>query len=82
MVFALLLLVVAQAVVSNNVSTIGVDLSELEAKKEVLRKENALLKEQLLMASSYTVIAEKVEKDGYVSVSKQMTFDPLPLAIR
>lgn len=79
---ALVLLFVLQAGVSSSVATVGVEYAKLKSEIDVYKKENAILQEKLLSAASFTVIAEKAEKDGFIPTPEQMTLTPLPLAHR
>jgi len=83
MVGVLLVLTVTQAVVANSVSTVGVDISTLQEEIKTYQKENALLKEELLTASSYTTIINEIEDKGFEPVKQQLTLtDVPPLAYR
>ncbi|MBI2190045.1 MAG: hypothetical protein HYY87_02970 [Candidatus Levybacteria bacterium] len=77
------ILSVVQIVVSNSLSTKGVTLGKLEDETSLYKKENALLKEKLLLASSYTHIASEAGILGLVRNLRQTSLtSPLPLAFR
>lgn len=79
----LVLLLVVQAIVANSVSTVGVDVSSMQDEILTYKKENAILQEKLLTASSLTGIAEKMEDKGYETASTQLSLEKsLPLARR
>lgn len=82
-IFTVVLLSVVQIVVSSSLSTKGVSLGKLEDEKNVYKKENALLKEKLLLVSSYTHIASEASTLGFVRSKAQVYLtSPLPLAFR
>jgi hypothetical protein len=70
----LVLLVVAQAIVANSFSTVGVDVSSMQNEILTYKKENSLLKEKLLTRSSLTEIAESMEDSGYITAKTQLSF--------
>lgn len=77
------ILSIVQVVVSNSLSTKGVSLGKLEDEKGAYKKENTLLKEKLLLASSYTNIASSAGTLGFVRSKAQVYLtSPLPLAFR
>lgn len=57
---------IVQVTVSNNLSTTGVELAKIEEKITQYKKENALLQEKLLIASSLDTIASKAAGMGFV----------------
>lgn len=80
---AVFILSVVQIVVSNSLSTKGVSLGKLEDEKNLYKKENALLKEKLLLVSSYTHIASEAGTLGFARSKGQVYLtSPLPLAFR
>lgn len=80
---AVFILSVVQIVVSNSLSTKGVSLGKLEDETNLYKKENALLKEKLLLVSSYTRIASEAGMLGFVRHQGQVYLaSPLPLAFR
>lgn len=82
-IFIVVFLSIIQIVVSSNLSTKGVSLGKLEDEKSAYKKENALLKEKLLLASSYTYIASEAGTLGFVRSKAQVYLtSPLPLAFR
>lgn len=76
MVLTIIGLVVVQAFVSSNVSTVGVDFSRLQGEIKAYHKENVLLKEKLLLVSSYTQIAEEAEDKGFVPLTDPLALSP------
>lgn len=79
----LVVLIVIQAIVANSVSTVGVDVSSMQTEILAYKKENAILKEKLLTASSLTGISEKMDDQGYETASSQLSLSQsLPLARR
>ena len=67
----------------NSISTTGIKLVDIQTQIETYKKQNELLKEQYLQAASYTTIAEKAEKMGFVPAESTLDLSaPLPLAKR
>lgn len=80
---AVFILSIVQVVVSSSLSTKGVSLGKLEDEKSAYKKENAFLKEKLLLASSYAHIASEAGTLGFVRSKAQVYLtSPLPLAFR
>lgn len=59
------LLSVVHVVVSNSVATTGVTLSLLERELSRVKRENALLSEKVLVASSFTNISSRAASLGF-----------------
>lgn len=79
----IIVLAVVQVTVTNKISTHGIYLSKLEQELDSLKKENTLLKEEILEKSSLTNISEKAETLGFVASRTEMHLStPLPLARR
>lgn len=74
---------IAQISVSNQISTAGSELAALQHEVETYERENTILEEEVLTASSFTNISEKAEKLGYVEVKTSVSLTaPLPLALK
>ena len=74
---------VAQASVSNQISTTGSELASLQKQVNDYKRENTILHEQYLEASSFTNIAEKAKHLGFVEAKSKLYLNtPLPLALR
>lgn len=56
---------VVQVSVSNQLSTTGTELAEIEHQIDHYKKENTQLQEEVLLASSLTNIAKKAEQKGF-----------------
>lgn len=83
MFLVVVVLTVTRAVISNNLSTAGVDLSRLDQEIDAYQRKNALLQEKILHASAYTTLEETAEKRGYEAMSKQIVLtSPLPIAYK
>lgn len=81
LLLCILLLTVLQAVVSNSISTSGIDLSRMQQEIAKYKKENTLLSEKILQASSFLTISEEAEKMGYVESHNAISMnDAMPLA--
>lgn len=73
---------VVQVAVSNNLSTTGVELAKIEEKIALYKKENALLHEKLLVASSLDTIASKAAALGFVEEKTRVFLAKPPFAKR
>ena len=73
---------IVQVVVSNNLSTTGIELAKLEDKITVYKKENAILQEKILIASSFTTIASKAADMGFVEEKSRVFLPKSKLAVR
>lgn len=79
----ILCLAVLQVVVSNSLSTTGITLSDLQQEVNGYKKENSILQEKVLTASSLTQIASKAATMGYVEAKSQLVVGiALPIAIK
>lgn len=76
------ILSVVHVIVANSLSTSGVILNSLEQERNELQKQNAMLAEQMLLASSYNNIASKAGELGLVSRQRQVYINNPPLALR
>lgn len=71
-----------QVGLSNKISTAGAQLTQLETKLVAYQKENIVLQEQFLEASSLTNLSKKAKKSGFVEAKSQIYLNtPLPLAL-
>ena len=76
-------MLVARVTLVNSISTTGITLVDIQNQINEYRKENELLKVQFLQAASYTHIADKAEKLGYVPAKSHVDLAaPLPMAMR
>lgn len=73
---------IVQVTVSNNLSTTGVELAKIEEKITFYKKENAVLKEKLLISSSLDSIASKAAELGFVEEKSRVFLSKPPLAKR
>ena len=74
---------IAQVSLSNQLSTTGVELSQVQQKVDDFKRENTILEQQVLEASSFTNISDKAEKLGFVEAKTQVSLTaPLPLALK
>jgi cell division protein FtsL len=70
-------------IVSNMLSTAGVELDDLQKKVTLYRKQNLLLREDMLENSSLYHVASAAASMGFVSEKSHVYFSaPLPLAKR
>lgn len=74
---------IVHVVVSNMLSTTGIDLEKLQTDLTHFKKENTILEEQVLEASSLEHIASAAATMGFVDDKSPVVIDaPLPLAKR
>ena len=66
-------LAVAQVSVANQLSTTGAELAALQTQVDNYKRENTILQEETLAASSFTTIAEKAESEGFSDVKTQLS---------
>lgn len=82
-IFTILVLSGIQLIVSNALSTDGVELSLIEDKIKYYNKENAILKEKMLSATSFVLLASKASELGFALEKERIYLtDPLPVAVR
>lgn len=76
-------LAVVQVVVSNKLSTAGIELENLQSKVDAYRKENINLDEKVLEASSLQNLSKKARAIGFVQAKSQIYLtNPVPLALK
>lgn len=73
---------IVQVSVSNNLSTTGVELAKIEEQIDLYKKENSVLQEKLLIASSFDTIASKAGEMGFVEEKSRVFLKKPPLAVR
>ena len=82
-IVVILFLSLVQVVVANSISTTGIELEKMHEEIAVLQKKNALLHEEVLVASSLTNIASKAAELGFSEEKSPLVLSsPLPLARR
>lgn len=83
LILIILFLSVVQVIVSNRLSTTGVELGRLQDEIKEYKNENAIILEKLLTFSSFTHIAHVANDEGYVK-NRFYVFvtSPLPLALK
>ncbi|MBI2430679.1 MAG: hypothetical protein HYV39_01540 [Candidatus Levybacteria bacterium] len=83
-VFLLIIsLSILQVVVSNSLSITGITLSRLETELTNYQRENALLREKMLLNTSLTQIASKAATLGFEEGKSQIVVGSLlPIALR
>lgn len=81
-VITILVLSIVQVTVSNRLSTTGIVLGEMQGKIKTYQRENVVLSEKILSASSFSNIASEAASLGFVD-SKAALFlsTPLPVAM-
>jgi len=83
LLFTIFMLYLVKISVSNQISTSGVALAEVNEKLNNLKVENTLLSEQLYELSSLTTIDEKAQKLGYVQSNGNFVLNgQVPVAIK
>lgn len=79
----IMLLSVVQVVVSNRLSTTGLELAKMQEEIRLYKNENALLSERLLAASSLTQIASKAAELGFVEAKSPIVISAhVPIAVK
>lgn len=83
LLFIIVVLSVTRVALVNSISTTGIELANLETEMKAQKKQNELLKEQYLQASSFTNIEAKAKELGFVEAKTQVYLsEPLPLALK
>lgn len=81
-VISIVSLWVTQVVISNRLSTTGIELEKIQSEIAKYKKENTLLEEKVLAASSLLNISKKAKALGFVESKSQVYLNnPLPLAL-
>lgn len=79
----ILLLSIVQIVVSNRLSTTGIVVDKIEKEAALYQKENAILREKIYVASSYTMIASHAAELGFTDTTTDIVLtSPLPVALK
>lgn len=74
---------IAQVSLSNQLSTAGVELAKVQQQVDNYKRENTILEEEVLAASSFTNISAKAEKLGFIEAKTNISLtNPLPLALK
>lgn len=82
-IFTIIVLTVAQVMVSNSLSTTGILVDDIEEKTKLYKRENADFREKLFLASSFLHIASEASQLGFVeNKSEVFLTTPLPLAVK
>lgn len=83
LILVIMVLTVTRAIISNNLSTTGVDLSRIDQEIDIFQRKNVLLQEKTLHASAFTTLARTAEQKGYEAISSQIVLtSPLPIALK
>ncbi|HSX40239.1 MAG TPA: hypothetical protein VLF68_01360 [Candidatus Saccharimonadales bacterium] len=79
----ILVLSIAQIVVSTRISTTGIALGSIETQTQALKTENLLLNEKILTLSSLTHIASQAAQIGFTTKTAQIVLsNSQPIAIK
>ncbi|MGH7246037.1 MAG: hypothetical protein ACREGI_03830 [Candidatus Levyibacteriota bacterium] len=82
-IFLIVCLSIVQITVSNILSTDGITLNNFTSQIDALKKENAVLREEVYTASSLTTISNDAGKLGFVEAKTPIVIaNSLPLAIK
>lgn len=74
---------IVQVVISNSLSTTGLDLAKIEKELHAYQRENDTLRQRVLIASSLTRIASVAGELGFTSKKFEVFLTtPLPLAVK
>lgn len=72
-----------QVGMANEISTTGAELAAVQSQVDDYKRQNTILREELLAVSSFTNISEQAEKLGFVQSKTSISLNtPLPLALR
>lgn len=83
LILTIIFLSVVQVAVSSKLSTVGIELDELEEKINLYEKENTNLSEKYLFETSLTNVASKAAQLGFVEKKSRIYLTtPLPLAVK
>ena len=83
LVMVIVMLSVIQVTLTNQISTHGIVLTKVEEDLNKYKKENALLKEEILEKSSFTKLNEQAKSLGFASSKSEVYLStPLPMARR
>lgn len=83
LICTVIVLSLVQVVVSNFLSTTGISLVKLEDDTRRYQTQNAIFSEELLNASSFTMIASRASSLGFANRFARVYFtSPLPVALR
>jgi cell division protein FtsL len=79
----IIVLSLVQVIVSNRLTTTGIELSKIQIQIADLKRENTVLSEKLLVVSSYDTIASQAATLGFVESKKQLFLSaPQPMALK
>jgi cell division protein FtsL len=74
---------IVQVAVANMISTKGIELAKMEQEINEYKRQNAIMKEQILEKSSFTEVASKAGELGFIPSKNSIHLSsPLPLAKR
>ena len=83
LIIIVIILSVVRVTLVNNLSTTGVELSQMQDQISSYQKQNVLLKEKYLQMASLTNLEKKAEKLGFVEVNTPIYLtSPMPLALK
>ncbi len=82
LLFVITSLSVIQVVLSNRLSTTGIELENLQTEIEKYKKENSLIEEKVLEASALISIESRAKASGFIESKSQIHLsNSLPLAL-
>lgn len=74
---------ILQVALINRLSTTGIELENLQSQLARFKKENTMLEEKILTASSLLNVSKEAKALGFVNTKSQIFLNkPLPLAFR
>lgn len=83
LLFIVVALSVVRVTMENNLSTTGIEFAHLQQEVDDYKKQNELLKERYLEASSFTNIEKKAKELGFVPAKSHTYLESsVPLALR
>jgi cell division protein FtsL len=83
LIFAIIVLLGVRTVISNDMSTAGVRLGEVEESLSSYKTENTMLKEKIFTLSSLSHVSSKAAKMGFVESKSNLAISKaMPIALK
>ena len=83
MSLTIICLSIVQVIISNSLSTTGLDLAKIERELHTYQRENDTFRQKVLITSSLTQIASVAGELGFTSKKSEIFLTtPLPLAVK
>lgn len=83
LIFIVIVLSLVQVVLSNSLSTTGLDLYNIDNQVLAIKNENSSIREKLLSETSLTEIASKAAEEGYIAENSHVFVgSSIPVAVK